>query len=82
MANFLDTGLKMEYGDYWGSIEKVPSGFRGHLLGIRHVMRYSGRTISELRTNFRITVDDYLKHCDSTGRVPERTSDSYVSYPK
>lgn len=53
------------YKGYTGSIEFSAEDnlFYGHLLGIRDLVSYEGKTKEELNHDFHNAVDDYMKSC-------------------
>lgn len=44
----------------------------GRILGIRSIISFHGQTVSELRSEFELAVEDYLADCESEGVQPER----------
>lgn len=44
--------------------------FVGHIAGIRDVVGFHGESVSELRSAFEESVDDYLDTCRKLGREP------------
>lgn len=42
----------------------------GRVLGIRDTISYGGTTVKSLAKNFRDAVEEYLRFCESTGKVP------------
>jgi predicted HicB family RNase H-like nuclease len=64
----------MEYHGYTARVEFDPDAdlFHGHVLGLRDAVTFQGRSVAELRREFRHSVDDYLEFCASRGEEPER----------
>lgn len=46
--------------------------FHGEVSGLRDVVTFQGRTVDELRSAFRESVDDYLEFCESRGEEPDK----------
>ncbi len=46
--------------------------FHGEVTGLRDVITFQGRTVDELKTAFRDSVDDYLDHCASRGEPADK----------
>ena len=44
----------------------------GRLLGIRSIISFHADTVSELRTQFVLAVEDYLAECKEDGIQPEK----------
>ena len=44
----------------------------GRLLGIRSIISFHADTVSELRTQFVLAVEDYLAECEADGTPPEQ----------
>jgi len=63
----------MQYKGYEGSVlfDDEDKLFHGRLLGIRDFILYDGQTPTELETNFRGAVDEYLSFCKEDGKEPE-----------
>ncbi|MDX1565123.1 MAG: Hsp70 family protein [Phycisphaeraceae bacterium] len=64
----------MEHEGYSAKVDYDPEAelFRGEVVGIRDKVRFSGKTVKELKAAFRESVDDYLETCRKKGRDPER----------
>lgn len=64
----------LEYNGYQGSIE--PDADSGHLYGkilfINDLVTYSADTIADLKREFAISVDEYLKLCEELGDEPNK----------
>ncbi len=46
--------------------------FHGEVTGLRDVVTFQGRTVDELKTTFRESIDDYLDFCASRGETPDK----------
>ena len=46
--------------------------FHGEVSGLRDVVTFQGRTVDELRSAFRESVDDYLEFCESRDEEPDK----------
>ena len=46
--------------------------FHGEVTGLRDVITFQGRTVDELKTAFRDSVDDYLDYCASRGEAADK----------
>ena len=46
--------------------------FVGRILGIRTIVGFHGETVAQLRSEFEISVDDYLGDCKESGIKPEK----------
>jgi len=46
--------------------------FVGRILGIRTIISFHGETVTELRAEFEIAVEDYLSDCKENGIKPEK----------
>lgn len=64
----------MTYKGYAGTVEynEVDDILFGSIAGIEDVITYEGESIAELREDFQIAVDDYLAHCHTIGKEPNR----------
>ncbi len=64
----------MEYKGYVGQVEfdDEASIFHGEVINLRDVVTFQGKTVNELKTAFRDSVDDYLEFCAERGENPEK----------
>ena len=46
--------------------------FVGRVLGIRNMISFHGETVAELRHEFEVAVEDYLRDCKERGLKPEK----------
>ena len=64
----------MEYKGYIGRVEfDAEAGiFHGEVVNTRDVVTFQGESVSELKTAFRDSVDDYLAFCAERGEKPDK----------
>ena len=64
----------MEYKGYIGKVELDDEAgiLHGEVVGIRDVVTFEGRSVTEVRRAFVESVDDYLKFCRQQGEEPDR----------
>jgi predicted HicB family RNase H-like nuclease len=64
----------MTYKGYAARIEysEEDGCFVGHLVGIRSIVGFDGKSVAELRKQFHIAVDHYLKASAKLGQEPEK----------
>ena len=48
--------------------------FVGRILGLRAIISFHGETVAELKSEFELAVDDYLRECEEKGISPEKPS--------
>jgi predicted HicB family RNase H-like nuclease len=48
--------------------------FVGRILGIRTIISFHGETVSQLRAEFEVAVEDYLADCKESGVKPEKSA--------
>ena len=46
--------------------------FHGEVINTRDVITFQGKSVGELRSAFRDSVDEYLKLCAERGRTPDK----------
>ena len=46
--------------------------FVGRVLGLRAVVSFHGETVAELRSEFEVAVDEFLRDCKEQGIRPEK----------
>lgn len=46
--------------------------FHGEVTGLRDVVTFQGRTVDEVKSAFRESIDDYLDFCASRGETPNK----------
>lgn len=64
----------MEYQGYLGKVEFDDEArlFHGEVINTRDVITFQGRSVDELETAFRESIEDYLAFCQARGETPER----------
>jgi predicted HicB family RNase H-like nuclease len=65
----------MSYKNYSARVEYDPLDkiFVGHIIGIRDIVGFHGRTVEELEAAFHEAVDHYLEVCEKIGQEPQRS---------
>jgi predicted HicB family RNase H-like nuclease len=65
----------MSYKNYSARVEYDPVDkiFVGHIIGIRDIVGFHGRTVEELEAAFHEAVDHYLEVCEKIGQEPQRS---------
>ena len=46
--------------------------FVGRVLGLRSIISFHGETVSDLRHEFEVAIEDFLKDCKEQGIKPEK----------
>lgn len=64
----------LTYKDYSGTVEysEADSCLFGRIVGIRDIVSYEGESVLEIRQAFEDAVDDYVEHCRSIGKEPNK----------
>ena len=64
----------MTYKGYVGTVEYSAEDtcLFGRIGGINDIISYEGESVTEIRAAFEEAVDDYLRHCASTGKEPNK----------
>jgi predicted HicB family RNase H-like nuclease len=64
----------LEYKGYTGQVEFDGDAglFHGEVLDTRDVITFQGKTVDEIATAFRESVDDYLEFCSERGEEPDK----------
>ena len=64
----------MNYKGYFAKVEFDPEDhiFVGHIIGIRDVVGFHGKSVSELETAFQEAVDNYLEACKKLKQKPNK----------
>ncbi len=64
----------MTYKGYTGTVEysEEDACLFGRIAGIRDIVTYEGESVAEIQQAFRASVDDYLEHCASIGKEPNK----------
>ncbi|BAN46422.1 type II toxin-antitoxin system HicB family antitoxin [Metapseudomonas resinovorans] len=70
----------MSYRGYTARIEfdERDDIFVGRLLGVRDIISFQGQSVTELRGQFQVAVDDYLEDCAERGISPEKPASGKV----
>lgn len=65
----------LKYKDYFAEFgyDESADALHGRVIGINDVIDFYGRTIDELKAEFRTSVDEYVEWCLSEGEEPEKT---------
>lgn len=68
----------MEYKGYTGvlEIDEEDNLLHGRVAGLRDLVTFEGRTVSEARRSFEESIDFYLKSCAEDGVEPDRPDSS------
>jgi len=64
----------LKYKGYSGEVKYDDEAeiFHGEVTHVKAVLRFLGRTVDEIETAFRETIDDYLEWCRDRGKEPEK----------
>ena len=64
----------MEHKGYRATVtfDDAAGVFHGEVIDTRDVIVFEGRSVAQLRKEFKHSVDDYLKACRERGRTPDR----------
>ncbi|HEV3449238.1 MAG TPA: type II toxin-antitoxin system HicB family antitoxin [Gemmataceae bacterium] len=64
----------MRYKGYTAKIEfdEEDNVIRGEVIGLRDMVIFEVKSVSEIRKAFHTVVDDYLKYCQTRGEEPEK----------
>ncbi|MDR0835883.1 MAG: type II toxin-antitoxin system HicB family antitoxin [Tannerella sp.] len=64
----------MTYKGYVGTVEYSGDDdcLFGRIAGIKDIISYEGESVTKIRGAFEEAVDDYLEHCASTGKEPNK----------
>lgn len=64
----------MQYKGYCGRVDFDDEAdiFHGEVIGLRDVITFQGKTVDEVKTAFRESVDDYIEYCAKRGEEPEK----------
>lgn len=64
----------LHHKGYFGRVEfdDESDTFHGEVIGIRDVVTFEGRSVTQLRKAFRDSVDDYLAFCEERGEAPDK----------
>jgi predicted HicB family RNase H-like nuclease len=64
----------LSYKGYLGVFDYTPDdeAFHGHVIGLRDVIHFTGKSIADLKTSLAEGVEDYLELCAEDGVPPEK----------
>lgn len=64
----------MEHRGYIGKVEFDDEAeiFHGEIINTRDVITFQGKSVAELTTAFRESIDDYLAFCKQRGETPDK----------
>ncbi len=64
----------MEYKGYIGVVEYDSEAklFHGDIVNTRDVITFQGKTVDEIETAFRESIEDYINWCKEEGVEPEK----------
>lgn len=64
----------LNHKGYYGSVEPSINEdvLKGKVLFVEDLIEYSASTVAELRDAFEAVVDQYLKDCANSGKIPTR----------
>ncbi|MEW5771926.1 MAG: type II toxin-antitoxin system HicB family antitoxin [Thermodesulfobacteriota bacterium] len=64
----------LRYKGYLGVFEYDPDdrAFHGHVVGLRDMIHFTGRSVKELEQSLAGSVEDYLTFCAERNKTPER----------
>ncbi len=68
-------GNVLKYKDDYAEVKYDTSAdsFHGRVLGMGDVIDFYGRSVQDLRKEFKKSVEDYLAWCRNEGTPPEKT---------
>lgn len=64
----------MKYKHYEAAIkfDDETEQFHGEVINTRDVVTFQGRSVAELKREFKNSVEDYLEFCDERGEEPDK----------
>ena len=64
----------LKYKGYTGYVEFDDEAriFHGEVLDLRDVITFQGKSVEEIESGFRDSVDDYLEFCKQRGEEPDK----------
>lgn len=73
----VDRAAMMNYKGYGCTIrfDDEAAIFHGEVSGLRDVVTFQGKTVDELKTTFRDSLDDYLDFCAARGEAANTAVD-------
>ena len=72
----------MEYKGYWAAVifDDRAGIFHGSVVDTRDMVTFVGKSVEELRREFKISVDDYLAFCSERGKEPDKPYSGEISF--
>ena len=64
----------MEYNGYIGNVEYDADAkiFHGEVINTKDVITFQGKSVDELETAFKESIQDYIAWCEEEGESPEK----------
>jgi Uncharacterized protein encoded in hypervariable junctions of pilus gene clusters len=64
----------MKYKEYEAAIkfDDQTENFHGEVINTSDVLSFHGRSVAELKREFKNTVEDYLEFCEKRGEEPDK----------
>ncbi|MBT7039214.1 MAG: type II toxin-antitoxin system HicB family antitoxin [Bacteroidetes bacterium] len=64
----------LKYKEYFAKVEFDAEDriFVGHVIGIRDVVGFHGKSVEELETSFQEAIDDYIDACKKLSQKPNK----------
>ncbi len=64
----------IQYKGYYASIvyEAEDDLLVGRIIAINDIISFHGTSLKQIKTAFKVSVDDYLAFCEETGKQPNR----------
>jgi predicted HicB family RNase H-like nuclease len=64
----------LNYQGYYAEFgyDESADAFHGRVLGLNDVIDFYGRTVDELKAEFRASIDEYVAWCREEGEEPEK----------
>jgi len=65
----------MKYKGYYGEVEYDDEAkiFHGEVIGLKDVITFQGKNVTEIEKAFKDSINDYLEWCHKRGEKPEKT---------
>ena len=66
--------MMLTYKGYTGHVEydDEASLFHGEVIDLKDVITFQGKSVDEIETAFRDSIDDYLEFCKERGEEPDK----------
>ena len=64
----------LSYKGYTGHVEfdNEAGIFHGEVLDLRDVVTFQGKSVDEIESAFKDSIDDYLEFCNKRGEEPDK----------